>query len=493
MSETGHNNVNKDEQSSDLFAEAELDAKRELCEWIRSTLRQTFLEALPQTWTIEPGNRIAFSAEALKECLGLVQKVSCKWQEQLKQVGHDTTATWVEEVFRRGKDTLWAERINIMEEANHEELPSRDENVEQPEESSANEEKEKVDASNQQEEAVDPAIGLEEDVTQAPLEDSVKVPYSALRNLGKRAGFDQPYLSNPEAVQALKEMGESGASFWPLDWNLIDQVCSEIPRRFKAETGASNLSYEVVPKKYLAAQNNNGNRQDDGDGDGDEGGNNNAAVYDTSRATESSTIISPVTTVLSNLLERKRKKSKAAATTRKTPRPSSEMTSRPPSDISMSTHNVNEELSKAEKEQLDGLLHADEDEDDDNKSEEEEQPPMVSVFGPLDKVGTIHNQLYKIDNPTEDNTLTEKERRRRYRARIQERLDPRRVVKNKDIQRFPSRILRTEDRLDDSKKYLELDMGWSLMEIRSPTDYKKKRYCAFSSLEIVLEDKQPRP
>jgi hypothetical protein len=142
------------------------------------------------------------------------------------------------------------------------------------------------------------------------------------------------------------------------------------------------------------------------------------------------------------------------------------------------------------KQRLDQLLH---NEDDKDASVDASPPPLV-LFGALKKVGDIHYKLQQRikDDSTRNNKealpLSDKQARRQQRASIQERLDPHRILKNHDIQKYRSRILRTEDWHDETKKYFDMDLGWCLLEVRKSNG--KKRLLCFSSLEISLEDRR---
>ena len=510
--------------SSDLITEARLEAKRQLSEWIRCTLRQSFLEGLPHKWKIETGNRIAFSAEALQECIQFVHKISQKWQESLKGASHNTTALWVEEVYQNGLSTFWSESIQISKD---DEKGGTDndnrrggnnilaERTQKETESADDDRSDNVKVVTTDNSSNNNNDDYEEQHDEDAMLSSCKVPYISLRNLGKK-GSDT--MSSPkEALPLLNQMGESGESYWPLDWKLIDGVCSEIPNRFKSETSTTNLAYQVIPKSLassssVAISKTNQYSDDDADDDNNSGVVSLFAVPPASTTpvltTTETTSTGPaptfnpaVATILSDILERKRKNPPGKSGPKRLRLSNDDVMeeSRPPSD---NLDILLIELSKKEKEQLE-RRYINDDNDDENKVgdvSEKKEPPMSILFGPLDNVGNIHNFLQHNDwkgEGLQNTTLTDKEKRRKFRDGIKERIHPRIMIKNKDIQRFQSRILRTEDRDDDTKKYFELDLGWSLLEAttKSSSDddggkTPEKGYFAFSSLEIELDDNE---
>ena len=150
------------------------------------------------------------------------------------------------------------------------------------------------------------------------------------------------------------------------------------------------------------------------------------------------------------------------------------MRSRPPYDEGIEN---TKDLSPDDKMQLEKLICCEEEENESQEgSSEKLSHEMHALFAPLEKVGTIHNTF---NDAIFNTVLSDKERKRKYRAGIQQRINPRNVEKNKDIQKFPSRILRTECRYDENSKYLDLDLGWSLMETTARKPWHKDRFYYF--------------
>lgn len=442
-------------QPQDSFLDqAELAAKHSVCEWILKTLNEVFLQALPQAWTVLPNHKIELPAARLEDCVDAVERVALLWCEKLRDAEYVSVAEWVQEVFLKGKNTLWVELENVTKPAEGQEVDcNRDETAES------------TGDPNQDPTTKDSHMGSSE-------EDSVKIPYCELRKLGQKP-LGKPPLSSKDALKHLKEMGRRGESYWPLEYKLVDNAAEAIPKRLRCEKSGP-APYQVIPKsvwekKRQAQQSDAEETKED-------------LVEDQRVPTQAQTTDASQD-LLSAVLERRRKNfgrasgSAAHQLGRKRARPTEN--SRPASDISVSVHTVNEELSACEKQSLDSLLH-----DEENDTSGDQTQPFA-LFGALKQVGDIHHKLQENDPVQPDQS--EKQARRQQRAFIQERLNPHRIEKNNDPQRYRSKILKTEDWHDDSKKHFDLDLGWSLMEVRSG---QNKRLCAFSSIEIALRDNE---
>ena len=126
--------------------------------------------------------------------------------------------------------------------------------------------------------------------------------------------------------------------------------------------------------------------------------------------------------------------------------------------------------------------------ENDNRNDNDATTPLT-VFGALSKVGDTHHQLKSSEaNSTtfQNENLTEKQARRMARASIKERLQPHTILRNCDPQTYRSRVLRTENLQKNQHQHLDLDLGWSILEIRREDN--KKRFCVFDSLEVSLLD-----
>jgi hypothetical protein len=147
---------------------------------------------------------------------------------------------------------------------------------------------------------------------------------------------------------------------------------------------------------------------------------------------------------------------------------------RPPADIS-SMIASSESLSKKEKESLkDQFMHP-------NPSETAKVPPLV-LFGALQKVSQINYSKRHRDE------WTDRKNRLERNAAVAERLFPNKIESNDSVRSYRSKVLKTRDRNDDNIQCFDLDLGWSLMEVTGPGGEGQKRLCAFSSVEIRLND-----
>ena len=111
-----------------------------------------------------------------------------------------------------------------------------------------------------------------------------------------------------------------------------------------------------------------------------------------------------------------------------------------------------------------------------------ERPPLT-LFGSIEKVGHTNYHERHRDH------WTEKRANRELNAAVAERLYPNKMETNAKVRSYRSKVLRTKSRYAEGDQYFDFDMGWSLMEVRDPDDDTQKRLCAFSSVEVRLEDK----
>lgn len=459
-----------------FFQQAEWVAERNVREWIRKTLREVFLQAFQRCLhlELEDEKTARLSTEDLGRCMELVQRVSDAWKEELLQHKHSRTGEWVQDVWDSGQANLWSVELTVdrwKEYIQHQKGVPR------------------VEATTGAQLQVD---------TDTTVDDSSKndgdggsgrssgdgnlleVPYCQLRKLGRQTTckFEEVDGDN-DALSKLKTMGQEKQSYWPLDHQIVDDTARTIPKRQRWEKRESSksMNYQVVvPKSSSATQDkSNENEQEE---EGEELSPENATAQ----------------RILSDVLERAKNKIKSSrqGPKRKRGRQAKTIVSqrkenpRPPSMVASSTHKVNEELTAQEKEDLDRLIHTDDESmDPDGRS-------TVSIFGALQDLGKIHATIQeekkrsqgRVKNPTE------KQRRRQERAYIKERLAPHRIQKNQDPQTYRSKVLKTEQDCEDgtTKNFLEFDLGWSLLEYEEGGE---KRLMAFSSIQASIEEPSP--
>lgn len=109
--------------------------------------------------------------------------------------------------------------------------------------------------------------------------------------------------------------------------------------------------------------------------------------------------------------------------------------------------------------------------------------PPLTLFGAIQKVGHINYSKRHRSH------WTEKRANREINAAVAERLYPNKMESNAKVRSYRSKVLKTKSRYAESDHFFDFDMGWSLLEVRDPDDDSQKRLCAFSSIEIRLEDK----
>jgi hypothetical protein len=340
--------------------------------------------------------------------------------------------------------------------------------------------------------------------------------YNKLRSLGRKTELDSSSLSVPDALNEIKDFTSKYPTYWPLDNGIIDQESIRMSQRMRARDrhgaggGSSNgagrdgssytkktVKFKVVPKSFTALPTTT--RKD---------------------GQQKSTIIEML------LLARKKKNS-----TYPSLQPSRKRTRmvvhkeipRVPFDFSTASNgNPAIELSFDEKKELNKLLvlnnNNEEDEGSNNNDSSKTSKTIptstkpeitLGLFGGLQHVGqTSHflqnpseininnNNMVFMANRDDSNTgNNNKILRRKQKVSIQERLDPNRLQQRTDVgtpKKSKSKFLRTENWFDNQKKYFDLDLGWCLLEF-TVDDGKgggnqQKRLCAFSSMEICLDD-----
>jgi hypothetical protein len=569
--------------NTDLVERAEQAARATTKYWIRRALRESFLQALRQAWSIRYNqapmnsrdsspssqtnkdedvdadgrvrteNQVELSLSGVNASLSLVERVSLSWQTKLKEEHHERVAQWVEEVYQEGKSSLWAEQ---QVDDNDGSSDNEHLNTALDSEQLLKHQREKKSLSHQDKESLSVYSTEKEDTTQESdksFEESIRIPnqatydsgeekalsniekdryhhyhpnvYSKLRALGRKRKLNSPGLSIPDALHEIKEFSQNHPTYWPLENDIIDQACLDMSRRMRARdkhgsggdgnAGDGSKSYtkktvrfKVVPKSVWETKQQHQQQQERNQ---DQEAESNKSAIDEDDCSESSNtqISTPSTqendqeskveTVL--LASMKRKKSggrshKSLEASQKRLRISKlQEIPRIPFDVPQSSDGkIWKDLSLEDKKVLDGLLTLDHEEQDDNGCQSitaaiPEAP--LALFGGLLHVGQTN---YMLQNPgTGGDSVfmarnTDKITRRKEKVSVQERLDPNRLQMGRaeNPEKRKSKFLRTEDWFDDQKKFFDFDLGWCLLEI--PTEGNKKRLCAFSSMEICLED-----
>jgi hypothetical protein len=440
-----------------FFQRAESAAERNVREWIRKTLREVFLQAFQRHLQFDNNDNAAkLSAEDLDKCMELVQRVSDAWQEELCQNKHLRTAAWVQDVWDSGRGNLWSVELTVdgwkeRTILSHKGAPTASATSSVPVQVET-----------------DPIADLGTDVGGISSGDGdlLKVPYCQLRKLGRHTTCKiEEGNQDSNVIAELQRLGQHKQSYWPLDHQIVEDTAKTIPKRQRWEKRrpSNSMNYQVV-------------------------------VNDDNEEEKEGEFLENTTAhrILSAVLERAKSKIKnpRQGNKRKRGRPTTAIAAQPeetprlPSTVASSRHNVDEELTTQEKEELDRLIHPD-DGDPDGRS-------MICIFGALQDIGKIHASIQRERKQSQgiSTNLTEKQRRRQERAYIKERLAPHRIQKNQDPQKYRSKVLRTEQECEDgiTKNFLEFDLGWSLLEY---DEGGEKRLMAFSSIQASLEEQSP--
>jgi hypothetical protein len=587
--------------NADLVERAEQAARATTKDWIRRALRESFLQALRQAWSIRynqaPANardsssslqtnkdddvdddeekyrdehervgtetRVELSLSGANACLSMVERVSRSWQTKLKEEQHERVAQWVEEAYQEGKSSLWAEQTvddnddsndsndnttlntaldseQLLKHQREKKLLSH-----QEKESQSLCSKETSDPTHETDKSLEESIGSPNPATndsgeEKSLSNVEKDPYhhhhhhhhppnvySKLRALGRKRKLDSPGLSIPDALHEIKDFSRNHPTYWPLDNAIIDQACLDMSRRMRARdkhgsggdgnAGDGSKSYtkktvrfKVVPKSVWETKQQQQQKQQQRNQDqeaesnkspidGDECNESGNTQPSTTSAQENDQASKVETVLLASMKRKKsggRSRNSLEAIQKRLRISKQQEIPRVPFDVPQSSDGrIWKYLSQEDKNVLDGLLTLDDNEQDANASQSITAAILeapLALFGGLQHVGQTNHALQNPGTVGGDRVFmarnTDKITRRKEKVSIQERLDPNRlqVGRAENPAKRKSKFLRTEDWFDDQKKFFDFDLGWCLLEI--PTQGNHKRLCAFSSMEICLED-----
>jgi hypothetical protein len=486
-----------------LLEEAEQSAKEMACEWIRKTLHEVFLQALQQTWKVRVDDdadssrmRVELDTDDYADCHDFVNKVALAWRGKLQQSKHEQVALWVDQVLESSRDNLWTKPKEGATRLN----PSPRTRAGKP----------NGGVNNAQDNAQDISETTIPTTQRAnKSHDFLQIPYTKLRALGQKQGVGSDYLPPEQPIEQIQNMGRSGQTYWPLDWNIIDQTAAEIPEKiyFENKTINKKNDYQVIPKslwekqqQQQQGQNETTEPEQSNDRDGESSFQNESStshaaslvIDDSSKAVEWSR-----SGAFTCILDRKRKnqvhdtsKNEDIRGVKRAKVVRPEEIPRSPSDLGERRYHQLEmkaELSYKERKNLEEYIHK---EEDSSLTLQQLEPPPLVLFGALKKVGHLHHFLQQeydleVQNYRGDEALTDRQVRTRLRKSIIERLGFHQPEKNHDPRTYRSKVFRTCDRDDKTQKHLDLDLGNCLVEL--PVG-DKKRLFAFSSLEVKLRD-----
>jgi len=574
---------------TNFLDQAKVAAKETIKVWIKRALRESFLQALRQAWTLQSATsqtkfrglltsssssssssssmkgdnsndkaefKVELSMDDVKACFSLVDRVSKEWQAKLRQEQHKNVAKWVVEVYQQGKPTLWVSddnNDNNDNETRHQHSRDTIFGKQQQQQQPHNKNIESLTASNLEPVETQPSIALgEADQSEHSLIEPIKPyyivhnykedislqmktqkchpwVYNKLRSLGRKTELNSPSLSISDALNEIKDFTRNHPTYWPLDTSIIDQESLNMSKRMRArdQHGSSGkdgsytkkmVQFKVVPKavwEHTQQQQQQFRRVPPiPHHQNDEHEHSGSSVQLFTAPTQEDQQNSTVETLL---LARKKKNINVRSKTHSSlQQPKKKMRIGEQHDMprlpfdSLTSSNGNPAiyLSLQEKKELDRLLVLNEDEVNNNRSTETEttstSPPheiSLGLFGGLQHVGQTNHML---QNPSEyknnglvfncsrnSNNANDKITRRKQKISIQERLDPnRRQLRDETPKKSKSKFLKTENWFDNQKKYFDLDLGWCLLEITEGHEEgrSQKRLCAFSSMEICLND-----
>ena len=504
----------KKNMGKNFLDQAEVAARSSIEPWIQKGLRECFLQALRQSWILEfeqnqsianslsdssssssssliAENRngtqlhVEMSTSDVYACFSAVERLSNAWQSKLRKEHHDNVAQWVAEVYQHGKLTLW-----IADEDS----------------------KRKPHNKNTENNIVSDLEKTNDDNHREDISDSMNNQktypwiYSKLRSVGRKTKLDSPLLSAGDALHEIKKFTRKHPTYWPQNISTIDQESLNMTHRMRSRdrhassknnvvdrdgscSKKKTVQFKVVPRTTWDQQQHHR----------DQLGSNNAQEDPHHSA------------VVEVLLTARGKKNvngglmidPSLRQTRKRTRISEQQDSpRPPFDLlASSNENVTIDLSIIEKKKLDKLLILDDD--------EKRSPPdtdtlsttpsvILGLFGGLKHVGETNYALQKhsesknnsrrFNTSSRDNASAIRKTRRKC---IQERLGPnRRHLRDEAPKKLNSKLLRTQNCYDGKERCIDLDLGWCLLEVIDghEKEMTHKKLCAFSSMEICLND-----
>ena len=486
---------------------------------------------------IRTKTQVELSLSALNSCFAFVDRVSQAWQTQLKEEQHERVAEWVEDVYRHGKTRLWTgDPIDVnssnfenenLNAADNEEKPLEHRYKKEPSYHSNTKGRTESDAKRDDTtvESLDKSFHRKDTLPKSTSDShrdhdyrhsTNPNVYCFLRALGRRLKVDSPGMSVPDALKEIKEFTRHHPTYWPLDNSIIDQACLDMSRRMRARDkhgrGTNNagdtkktVRFKVLPKsvwetkqqkrKISEKAESNKSMEDEGDDFGES-----KETQETISSKRGDDHESKVETALLVSIKKRKRSGRSHnplhAAQKKTRRTNEHEIPRAPFDVPQyfdGKFPMN--LTLEDKKALDKLLILDGAEQNSNTSEQASTAApevLAGLFGGLRKVGQTHHML---QNPKTYNHRTflsnesDKITRRKERVSLQERLDPNRIAtgREENPDKRKSNFSRTVDWFDERKRFFDFDLGWCLLEI--VTEENQKRLCAFSSMEICLEDR----
>lgn len=237
-------------------------------------------------------------------------------------------------------------------------------------------------------------------------------------------------------LRTIERIGQAGGSSWPVSWHIVNKMASEIPDRLY----------------FTEAKIAQGKTQENDD---------DSANQPPPPQSQSGASISKHQQ--EHTVERKRS----------------------PSAISNCQFETKKIRYEIDGEALQYLLPSTDISDGEGEGGSTSSQAAIGI-GSLRNVGETHNGLQLlVDSSKENATLSNRQRRRKYRKAIRERLGQHEVEKNHDPQTYRSKVLKTTSKVDNNKHTFDLDLQPCLLETRNGD---RRTLCLFSSVEINIVD-----
>lgn len=471
--------------------------------WIRSVFRELCYQLWKENWKVEhvatgeeEGDggthcRLHMTVEMIAQAQTICQRVAAKWSQRMQAAGHVEVARWILGVCQREMGTFFAED----DEEEVENLPLPSPTTEQPqEEEEEDEEDDEVD----------------QELLQARKESLKHLgTLAALRALELPLGEGLTQAQQEQyVIDQLDEMGHSGKTNWPYDWEEIQEATRRMQENAKkmychvsAEHGEV-LKLKLVPKSSVQHpaedkeddKHNNNPEQQETNGDNSQG----PQIYpnkdDGSKWTE---LLVAKYKQRGHFLKRKARENLIARASKKKKTKAEPVVPpmdppRPPNPIDETriawNQKLREELADPA---LDDCLHPPEDED----SSSADAIPHT-LLGALKILGHVHHfHQFPLDHVDQVLTMTDRAKKVKFTKSAAERTGVHQMEKVVTANKVRSKIkntLKANGQTLDLERWWDLDLGECLLDLQGEEDGDGRKLYAFASLEIALTDEDEK-
>lgn len=490
-------------RQSSILDQANTAAHHITLPWIRSVFRELCYQVWKDHWKVdhvvtEEGDsgsnthcRLHMTVEMIAQAQAICQRVAAKWSQRVQATGHVEVARWILGVCQREMSTFFAED----DEEDVEDLallsPVAAHTQEDAEE---DEEEDEVD----------------QELLQARKE--------SLKHLGTLTTLRALELPLGEAltqaqqeqyvIDQLDEMGHSGKTDWPYDWEEIQEATRRMQEKAKKMYGHVSsehgevLKLKLVPKSSVQqpvkekedGDNNTPQQETNGDNGQDPQPYRYPNKDDGSKWTE---LMVAKYKQRGHFLKRKAQEKLIAKASKKKKTKTGPVVPpmdppRPPNAMDETgipwNHQVREELVDPA---LDACLHPPE---DDESSSADAIPH--TLLGAIKTLGHVHHfHQFPLDHVDQVHTMTDRAQKVKFTRSAVERTGVHQMEKVVTANKVRSKIkttLKANGQASDLERWWDLDLGECLLDLQEEEDGDGRKLYAFASLEIALRDEDER-